>query len=174
MALTRQRHQNKPKSHRRNTYIAGGAGCLLLSSSFLSYTKKRHLFHFLKTALLRGTWVAQSVERPTSAQVMIPRFMDLSPSIGLAAVIAESASDPLSPSLSAPPLPMLSLSQKWINIKKKTQLYWDVVNILYNPPVQRFLYIHRYVQPSPSSLIFNVYQSLSSLLTQHHVYDVNT
>ena len=66
----------------------------------------------------RGTWVAQSVERLTSAQVMISRFVGSSPELG-SMVIARSlepASDSVSPSLSAPPpsahAPSLSLSQK--------------------------------------------------------------
>ena len=64
----------------------------------------------------RGTWVAQSVERPTSAQVMISWFMGSSPMSGsvLTAQSLEPASDSASPSLSAPPplVLCLSLSQK--------------------------------------------------------------
>ena len=55
----------------------------------------------------RGAWVAQSVERPTSAQVMISRSVGLSPASGsvLTARSLEPASDSMSPSLSAlPPL----------------------------------------------------------------------
>ena len=63
-----------------------------------------------------GAWVAQSVKRPTSAQVMISRSMSLSPASGsvLTAQSLEPASDSVSPSLSASPLLMfcLSLSQK--------------------------------------------------------------
>ena len=59
-----------------------------------------------------GTWVAQSVERPTSAQVVISRCMRSSPALGsvLTAQSLEPASDSVSPSLSVPPLLMLSLS----------------------------------------------------------------
>ena len=48
--------------------------------------------------------MAQSVEHPTSAQIMIPRFMGSSPASGsvLTAQSLESASDSVSPSLSAP------------------------------------------------------------------------
>ena len=65
---------------------------------------------------MRGTWVAQSVERLTLAQVMIFQFVGLSPVLGsvLTAQSLEPASDSVSPSLSAPPLLMLCLclSQK--------------------------------------------------------------
>ena len=61
-----------------------------------------------------GTWVAQSVERPTSAQVMISWFVSSSPVSGsvLTAQSLESASDSVSPSLSAPPPLTLCLFQK--------------------------------------------------------------
>ena len=59
-----------------------------------------------------GAWVAQSVKRPTSAQVVIPRFASPSPAPGsvLTAQSLEPASDSVSPSLSAPPLLILCLS----------------------------------------------------------------
>ena len=62
----------------------------------------------------RGAWVAQSVKRPTSAQVMISQLVDSSPASGsvLAAWSLEPALDSVSPSLSAPPPLMLCLSQK--------------------------------------------------------------
>ena len=70
----------------------------------------------VKTALCWGAWVAQSVKRPTSAQVTISRSMSSSPESGsgLMAQSLEPASDSVSPSLSAPPPFMLclSLSQK--------------------------------------------------------------
>ena len=63
-----------------------------------------------------GAWVARSVKRPTSAQVMISRSVSSSPVSGsvLTAQSLELASDSVSPSLSAPPPFMLclSLSQK--------------------------------------------------------------
>ena len=66
-----------------------------------------------------GTWEAQSVERPTLAQVTISRFVSSSPTWG-SAVSAEPTLDHLSPSVSAPPPLLLSvfLSQNQINILK--------------------------------------------------------
>ena len=67
----------------------------------------------------RGAWVAQSGKRPTSAQVMISRFVGSSPVSGsvLTAQSLEPASDSVSPSFSAPPLLTLchSLSLSKIN-----------------------------------------------------------
>ena len=56
--------------------------------------------------------MAPSVERPTSAQVTMSQFMDSSPTSGsvLTAWSLEPASDSVSPSLSASPLLVLSLS----------------------------------------------------------------
>ena len=61
-----------------------------------------------------GAWVAQSVGRPTSAQVMISLSVGSCPASGsvLTAQSLEPVSDPVSPSFSDPPLFMLSLSQK--------------------------------------------------------------
>ena len=55
-----------------------------------------------------GAWVAQLVERPTSAQVMISRFVSSSPASGsvLTAQSLEPALDSVSPPLSAPPMLM--------------------------------------------------------------------
>ena len=70
----------------------------------------------LKQQKLRGALVAESVKRPTSARVMISRFVSSSPASGsvLTAWSQEPASDSVSPSLSAPPLLVLCLfvSQK--------------------------------------------------------------
>ena len=68
----------------------------------------------MKKRISRGTWVAQSVERLTSAQVMISRFVSSSPASGsvLTAQGLEPALDSVSPSLSAPLLLILSLSLK--------------------------------------------------------------
>ena len=59
-----------------------------------------------------GAWVAQSVERPTLAHVMISQSVSSSPASGsvLTAQSLEPAPDSVSPSLSAPPLLMLCLS----------------------------------------------------------------
>ena len=60
-----------------------------------------------------GTWVAQSVKGPTSAQVMISQFMGSSPTSGSAgtAESQEPVSDSMSPSLCPYPTHALSLSQ---------------------------------------------------------------
>ena len=74
-----------------------------------------------------GTWVAQSVKHQTLAQVMISRFLGSSPTSGsvLTAQSPEPPSDSVSPSLSAhPPLVFslsLSLSQK---LNKTGALGW--------------------------------------------------
>ena len=51
-----------------------------------------------------SAWVAQLVERPTLAQVMISQFVNSSPMLGsvLTAQSLEPAPDSVSPSLSAP------------------------------------------------------------------------
>ena len=66
----------------------------------------------LKYYLLWGAWVAQSVKRPTWAQVMILWFVGSSPVLGsvLTAQSLEPASDSVSPPFSAPPMLMLSFS----------------------------------------------------------------
>ena len=53
-----------------------------------------------------GAWVAQAVKCPTLAQVMISRFVGLSPALGsvLTAQSLETASDSVSPFPSVPPL----------------------------------------------------------------------
>ena len=68
----------------------------------------------------RDSWVAQSVRHPTSAQVMISRFMGSSPASGsvLTAQSLESASDSVSPSLSTPPPPLLMLCL-YVSLKNK-------------------------------------------------------
>ena len=65
--------------------------------------------------------MAQSVQRPTSAQVMMSQFVSLSPRSGsvLTAQSLEPASDSVSASLSAPPLLLLCLSLSKVNIKTK-------------------------------------------------------
>ena len=61
--------------------------------------------------------MAQSVKHPTSAQVVISRFVGSSPASGsvLTARSLEPALDSVSPCLSAPPLLMLCLSQSLKN-----------------------------------------------------------
>ena len=64
----------------------------------------------LRIVLARGAWVAQSVEHPTSTQVLISRLVGSSPASGSepTARSLEPASDSVSPSVSA--LPLLALS----------------------------------------------------------------
>ena len=69
----------------------------------------------LEIEAYRGTWVAQSVERPTSAQVMISQFMGFEPHIGLCADSSEPGACIrfcVSLSLCPSPAHALSLSQK--------------------------------------------------------------
>ena len=69
----------------------------------------------LKNGKKRGAWVAQSVERPTSAQVMISRLVGSSPASGsvLTAQSLEPALDSVLPlSLSLPHSCSVSLSLK--------------------------------------------------------------
>ena len=58
--------------------------------------------------------MAQSVKRPTSAQLMISQFVGSSPTTGsvLTAQTLEPVSDSVSISLSAPPSPSPSVSLK--------------------------------------------------------------
>ena len=69
---------------------------------------------------LRGAWVAQSVGRLTTAQVMISQSVGLSPTSGsvLGAQSLEPASDSVSPSLSAPSLLAFCLSLSLKNNKQ--------------------------------------------------------
>ena len=66
---------------------------------------KMNYWDLIKIKSFWGAWVAQSVERPTSAQVMISQSVSLSPASGsgLTAQSLEPVSDSVSPSLSAPP-----------------------------------------------------------------------
>ena len=68
-----------------------------------------------------GAWVAQSVKRPTSAQVTISWSVSSSPALGsgLMAQSLEPASDSVSLSLCPSPIHALSLSVSKINVKKK-------------------------------------------------------
>ena len=70
---------------------------------------------------LWGAWVAQSVERPTSAQVMILQFVGSSPASRsvLTAQSPEPVSDSVSPSLSLCPSPIHALSLSVSRINKR-------------------------------------------------------
>ena len=75
----------------------------------------RHEDLLYKSGFSGGAWVAQSVRRPTSAQVMISQgSVGLSPASGsvLAAQSLEPALDSVSPSLSLPFPCSLSLKNK--------------------------------------------------------------
>ena len=67
--------------------------------------------------------MAQSVERPTLAQVMISRSMGSSPMLGsvLTAQSLEPALDSVSPSLSASPLLVFCLSLSLSKVNKQQQ-----------------------------------------------------
>ena len=102
-------------------------------SSF--YQQNQKMFHLQMPGLIntwhnknikwyRGTWVAQSVKHRTSAQVMISQFVSSSPASGS---VLTACSEPgacfgfcvsfsLCPSLLTL---FLSVSQKYINVKKK-------------------------------------------------------
>ena len=85
----------------------------------LSRTTNAMLPNKLDTSF-QGAWAAQSVKRPTSAQVRISWFVSSSPASGsvLTAQSLEPALDSVSHSLSAPFPLSLSLSQKQISILK--------------------------------------------------------
>ena len=77
-----------------------------------------------KKTIPRGAWVAQSVKRPTSAQVMISRSVSSSPALGsgLTAQSLEPVLDSVSPSLCPSPTHALSLSVSKINKTLKKNL----------------------------------------------------
>ena len=76
-----------------------------------------HSGHDLKVLWVWGSWVAQSVKRPTSAQIMISQFVSLSPASSsvLTAQSLEPASDSVSPSLH-PPLPLCSENAEKLSV----------------------------------------------------------
>ena len=80
----------------------------------------------LKKDTVGGAWVAQSVEPPTSAQVMISQLVSSSPALGsvLTAQSLEPTSDSVSPSPSALPLLTLCLSLSLKNKHIIKKLKW--------------------------------------------------
>ena len=84
------------------------------------WEKKNLKINHTKIKPCRGIWVAQLVEHPTSAQVMISPLVSSSPALGsvLTAQSLEPALDSVSPFFSAFPVLTLSLSLTKINIKK--------------------------------------------------------
>ena len=83
--------------------------------------------------------MALSVKRLTSAQVMISWSMSSSPMSGyvLTAQSLKPALDSVSPSLSAPPRPVLSLSKINVNLKKKKN---KILRNKYNQRGERLLH----------------------------------
>ena len=69
------------------------------------------LLKLIVTTVARGAWVAQLIEHPTPAQVMISQSVSLSPVSGsvLTAQNLEPVLDSVSPPLSTPPILMLCL-----------------------------------------------------------------
>ena len=84
---------------------------LSISITFYQKLRPQHVIKIAIKTHKRGTWVAQSVKRPTLAQVMISWLVSLSPTSGsvLSAQSLEPASDSVSPSLSTPPQLVLCL-----------------------------------------------------------------
>ena len=76
-------------------------------------------YTIFKICNYRGTWVAQLVEHPTSAQITISQFVGSSPASGSVrtAQSLEPASDSVCASLSDTPPFMLCLCLSKINIK---------------------------------------------------------
>ena len=86
----------------------------------------------IKTHHRRGAWVARSVKRPTSVQVMISWFVSSSPASGsvLTAQSLEPVSDSVSPSLS-PTLPRsCSVSLCLKNKRLKTHTHTSQKNVV--------------------------------------------
>ena len=67
--------------------------------------RQRPDFRRLEIFQRGGTWVAQSVKRLTSAQVMILQFVSSSPASGPLLAVLSLFQILCAPSLSAPPLP---------------------------------------------------------------------
>ena len=93
-------------------YVIAILNCISLTT----YNVKHLIYTYLLSVYLYksvcwGAWVAQSVEDPASAQIMISRFVSSSPASGsvLTAQSLEPVSDSVSPSLSAPSPLVLSL-----------------------------------------------------------------
>ena len=97
--------------HRSGEKTLRNTGQEKLKQPFCSQNILNHNDH-LQINELWGAWVAQAVESPTSAQVMISQSVSLSPASG--SVLAAQSLEPASDSLSDPPSFMLcfSLSQK--------------------------------------------------------------
>uniref|UniRef100_A0A8C8Y6X7 Kinesin family member 13A n=1 Tax=Panthera leo TaxID=9689 RepID=A0A8C8Y6X7_PANLE len=115
LALMAARSENEGTSD-GETYIEKYTRGVLQVENILSLERLRQASNSILRLAPGGAWVAWSVKRPTSAQVMISRSVSSSSASGsvLTAQSLEPVSDSVSPSLSDPPLFMLclSLSQK--------------------------------------------------------------
>ena len=82
------------------------------------HSNQNQILALFKILTFGGTYVAQLVKCPTLAQVIISQFKGLSPTLGSVLTVPslESASDSVSPSVSALPLLMLYLS---LSLKNK-------------------------------------------------------
>ena len=111
--------------------------CIQNSFTILDLMLDQLIFNLLSKPRCRGIWVVQSVERPTSAQVMISQSMSLSPASGsvLTAQSLEPASDSVSPSLSLL-LPrscsvFLCLKNKYKHLKKLRVSVFGIMFVIY-------------------------------------------
>ena len=86
----------------RGTCIPMFIATLSTTAKVWQEPKRPSMDEWIKKMWYRGTWVAQSVEHPTSAQVTISQLMSSSPTLGsvLIARSLEPASYSGSPSLS--------------------------------------------------------------------------
>ena len=145
--------------------------CLCSQSPFLTTSPGNHQPNFCPYSFAfstvsykwnhtRGTWVAQAVKRPTSAQVMISRSVSSSPASDsvLTAQSLEPASDSVSPCLSTPsPFALhlsLSLKNKW-TLKKINKWNHTVCSLLWLVPFSIILL--RFIHVCFFFNFFNVY-----------------
>ena len=120
----------------------------------------------------RGAWVAQSVERPTSAQVMISQLVGSSPALGsvLTAQSLEPASDSVSHSRPAPPQLMLCLSpsQKETlkkKLKQKRKKHSETAALTSRQSHREGIHMPAGSYPAPLSLRF--LPALNSMMCVH-------
>ena len=90
--------------HHRRDLVTPVVACLGIPSGNHLPWCLAHRKHLIQDSYCWGAWVAQSVKRPTSAQVMISQLVGSSPTSGsvLTARSMEPASDSVSPPLSSP------------------------------------------------------------------------
>ena len=117
-------------------FATSKGSCARCPLSFIVHNKS------LKKKKPRGTWVAQSVEHPTLAQVMISRFVSSRPALG--SLLSASSLLQIFCSLLAAP-PSLVFSPKW-TLKKKNNN--QVLH--YNQVLSFFLYFTKLFMKWPS------------------------